>query len=276
MSDNSLEASPNVKLRRVPWLGLFAGCSLAFLYLPLIAVAIFSVNASRYGLTWRGFTFNWYVRLLSDETIRNAIKNTIVLSVVSTAISTLLGTALALGLEHFPWGKKTISTLDTVLYLPVVTPDIILAATLVIAFGLIRAATGLLELGMLTMIIGHVTFQVAFVALVVRSRLASLRRGVEEAARDLYAPSFYVLWRVTLPMLTPGILAGAMLALTLSLDDFVISFFTAGPSSMTLPLLIFAEVHRGVTPEIHALSTAILLITVTMVIISQHFSQNEN
>jgi spermidine/putrescine transport system permease protein len=116
------------------------------------------------------------------------------------------------------------------------------------------------------MIIGHITFQVAFVALVVRSRLVSLGREVEEAARDLFASTSYLLRRVTLPLLLPGIVAGGMLAFTLSLDDFVISFFTAGPDSVTLPLYIFAAVRRGVTPQIHALSTLVLLITIILVV----------
>jgi len=163
--------------------------------------------------------------------------------------------------------------LETALYLPVVTPDIILAAALVVAFSFLRLVSGIFELGMVSMIIGHVTFQIAFVALVVQSRLRSLGRDLDEAARDLYASYGYYVRRVLLPLLAPGIVAGAMLAFTLSLDDFVISFFTAGPTSQTLPLFIYASVRRGVTPEIHALSTLIFLATVLLVLMSERLSR---
>ncbi|MEJ2096494.1 MAG: ABC transporter permease subunit, partial [Deltaproteobacteria bacterium] len=134
------------------------------------------------------------------------------------------------------------------------------------AFGLLRFVSDMFEPGLLNMIIGHITFQIAFVALVVRSRLVVIGHEIEEAARDLFADNWYLMRRVMIPLLMPGIVAGAMLAFTLSLDDFVISFFTAGPESQTLPLFIFAAVRRGVTPQIHALSTLIMIITVVLVV----------
>ena len=161
------------------------------------------------------------------------------------------------------------------LHIPVVIPDIILAAALVVAFGLLRAASSLFEPGLVNMIIGHITFQLAFVALVVRSRLVAIGREVEEAARDLFASNWYLLRKVMLPLLMPGIIAGGMLAFTLSLDDFVISFFTAGPESQTLPLFIFAAVRRGVTPQIHALSTLVMLITVVLVVLTERFTRSK-
>jgi len=247
--------------------------TMGFLYLPLVAVAVFSVNATRYGLVWRGFTLDWYIKLVQNEFILEAAWNTLVLAVVSTAVATILGTLLAIGLDRFPWSRKTNTFLDLVLHIPVVIPDIILAAALVVAFGLLRLASSLFEPGLFNMIIGHITFQISFVALVVRSRLVSIGRDVEEAARDLFASTPYLLWRVTLPLLLPGIVAGAMLAFTLSLDDFVISFFTAGPESVTLPLFIFAAVRRGVTPQIHALSTLVVLITVVMIVGMERFTR---
>jgi spermidine/putrescine transport system permease protein len=252
--------------RSHPLVAALALLTLAFLYLPLMAVAVYSVNATKYGLVWRAFTLDWYVKLFDNDLILGAAANTLVLAVVSTVIATVLGTVLALGLDRFPWGQRINTSLDLVLHLPVVIPDIILAAALVVAFGLLRLISSVFDPGLLNMIIGHVTFQVAFVALVVRSRLAGLGREIEEAARDLYASTAYILRRVTLPLLLPGIVAGAMLAFTLSLDDFVISFFTAGPESITLPIYIFAAVRRGVTPQIHALSTLVLLITVLLVV----------
>jgi spermidine/putrescine transport system permease protein len=243
--------------------------ALAVLYLPMLGIAIFSVNASRYGVVWRGFTLDWYARLLHNEFILEAARNTAVLALVSTAIATVLGTLLALGMSAFPWPAGARRLLDLLLYLPVVTPDIVLAVALVAAFGVLRHVWSLFELGLPTMIIAHVSFQVAFVALVVGSRLAVIGRQLEEAARDLYASNWYILRRITLPLLMPGIVAGAMLALTLSVDDFVISFFTAGPDSVTLPIFIYSSVRRGVTPEIHALSVVVFLVTVVLVLTAQ-------
>jgi spermidine/putrescine transport system permease protein len=247
--------------------------TVGFLYLPLVAVAVFSVNATRYGLVWRGFTLDWYIKLFHNEFILEAARNTLVLAVVSTIVATILGTILAIGMDRFPWGRKANTFLDLVLHIPVVIPDIILAAALVVAFGLLRVISSVFEPGLLNMIIGHITFQISFVALVVRSRLVSIGRDVEEAARDLFASTPYLLRRVTIPLLLPGIVAGAMLAFTLSLDDFVISFFTAGPDSVTLPLFIFAAVRRGVTPQIHALSTLVVLITVILIIGMERFTR---
>lgn len=249
--------------------------TVGFLYLPLLSVAVFSVNATRYGLVWKGFTLDWYTKLFQNEFILEAAWNTLVLAVVSTLVATVLGTLLAIGLDRFPWGKKTNTFLDVVLHIPVVIPDIILAAALVVAFGLLRFISSIFEPGLFNMIIGHITFQIAFVALVVRSRLVTIGRDIEEAARDLFASTPYLLRRVTIPLLMPGIIAGAMLAFTLSLDDFVISFFTAGPESVTLPLFIYAAVRRGVTPQIHALSTLVVLVTMVLIIGMERFTRRQ-
>jgi spermidine/putrescine transport system permease protein len=256
-----------------PFVTALAIFAIAFLYVPLLAVGVFSVNATRYGLTWKGFTLDWYSKLLQNEIILEAAWNTLLLAVISTAVATVLGTFLAIGLDRFPWGRKTNTFLDVVLHIPVVMPDIILAASLVVAFGLLRLISSIFEPGLLNMIIGHITFQIAFVALVVRSRLVSLGRDIEEAARDLFASTPYLMRRVTIPLLLPGIMAGGMMAFTLSLDDFVISFFTAGPDSVTLPLFIYAAVRRTVSPEIHALSTMMVLITVILIIGIERFTR---
>jgi spermidine/putrescine transport system permease protein len=261
-------------VRRVhPLITATAMFTVGFLYLPLVAVAVFSVNATRYGLVWKGFTLEWYTKLFQNEFILEAAWNTLVLAVVSTLVATILGTLLAIGLDRFPWGKKTDTFLDVVLHIPVVIPDIILAAALVVAFGLMRFLSSIFEPGLFNMIIAHITFQIAFVALVVRSRLVTIGRDIEEAARDLFASTPYLLRRITIPLLLPGIVAGAMLAFTLSLDDFVISFFTAGPDSITLPLFIYAAVRRGVTPQIHALSTLVVLITVILIVGMERFTR---
>ena len=199
----------------------------------------------------------------------------LLLAVISTIVATILGTILAIAMDRFPWRSRASNFLDIILHIPVIIPDIILAASLVVAFGLLRLVSSIFEPGLLNMIIGHITFQIAFVALVVRSRLVAIGREVEEAARDLFATNWYLLRKVMLPLLMPGIIAGAMLAFTLSLDDFVISFFTAGPDSQTLPLFIFAAVRRGVTPQIHALSTLIMLVTVVLVVLTERFTRRQ-
>ncbi len=257
-------------------ISLAATLTIAFLYLPLMAVAFFSVNNAKYGLTWSGFTLDWYTKLFQNELILQAAWNTLVLAVVSTLVSTVLGTVLAVGMDRFPWPRKMHTFMDLIVHLPVIIPDIIFAAAMVVAFGFLRLLSGLFDPGLPNMIIAHITFQTAFVALVVRSRLAGIGKEIEEAARDLYADTSYMFFKVTLPLLTPGIVAGAMLAFTLSLDDFVISFFTAGPDSVTLPLYIYASVRRMVTPQIHALSTLVLLVTVMMVIGMERLTRKVN
>ena len=247
--------------------------TIAMLYLPLFGVAVFSVNSAKYGWVWKEFTLSWYTGLLANNYILDAAWNTLALALVSTVISTVIGTLLAIGISRFPWRRRTESLLDLLLNFPVVIPDIVMAGSLVVVFSLLRALSGLFEAGLATMIIGHATFQIAFVALVVRSRLVAIGTDIEEAARDLFADNWYLMRRVMLPLLLPGILAGAMLAFTLSLDDFVISFFTSGPDSQTLPLYIYSAVRRGVTPQIHALSTLVVLITVILVVLAERLSR---
>ncbi|QAR32652.1 ABC transporter permease [Geovibrio thiophilus] len=262
-------------MKRHPVLASVAIFTIGMLYLPLIGVAIFSVNSARYGWVWKEFTFKWYISLFSNEYILEAAKNTFVLAIVSTAVSTVLGTLLAIGITQFPWKKRTESALDLLLHFPVVIPDIVMAGSLVVVFAILRAYSGIFEPGMATMIIGHITFQIAFVALIVRSRLVAIGTDLLEAGRDLYANNWYIMRKVMLPLLLPGIVAGSMLAFTLSLDDFVISFFTSGPTSQTLPIYIYSAVRRGVTPQIHALSTVIVLVTVVLVVLAERFSRKK-
>jgi spermidine/putrescine transport system permease protein len=251
-----------------------AAATMVFLYLPLLAVAAMSVNAARFGVAWKGFSLRWYVQLAHNGVVLGAALNTLILAAVSTTIATVLGTLLAIGLERFPWPRWLRRLVDAVVYVPVVTPDIVFAVGMLLAFEAVRQVLGGLHLGMATMIVAHVTFQVSFVALVVGSRLATIGRSVEEAARDLYAGAWYAMRKVTLPLIAPGVVAGAMLAFTLSLDDFVISFFTSGPSSVTLPLYIYGSLRRGITPDIHALSTIVFLVTVALVLGLQLFTRS--
>jgi len=231
-----------------------------FLYAPIAVVIVYSFNASKYGGPWRGFTTQWYAHLLDSDAKVTAVWNTIILGGASTAIATVFGTMLGYGLSRYRFpGKKLFSFL---MYIPVIIPDIVMAVALLLFYSLVRKWLGLFELGMSTMIISHVTFQIPFVAIVVRSRLAGMDAAIEEAAHDLGASSWQTFWNVTFPMIAPGVVAGAILAFTLSLDDFVVSFFTTGPGATTLPILIYSSVKRGITPDINALSTLIVVASV--------------
>ena len=237
-----------------------------FLWAPLVVVFIYSFNSARYGGPWRGFTTEWYAKLFDSQDKITAAWNTLELGVVSTLISTVLGTLLGLGLSRYRFpAKKAFSFL---MYIPVVIPDIVMAVALLLLFALARKYLGIFELGMTTMILSHVTFQIPFVAIVVRSRLVGADPAIEEAAHDLGATGLQTFFHVTLPMILPAVVAGAMLAFTLSLDDFVVSFFTTGPGATTLPILIYASVKRGITPDINALSTLIVAVTMAATIIA--------
>lgn len=241
-------------------LSLLAGAILVFLYAPIGVVILWSFNAGRHGMAWQGFSLRWYAGLLENEQIHAAAFNTLRLAALSTALATLLGTGLGYVLaRHAFRGRRAIERL---LQLPVLMPDIVLAVGLVLLFQQTRAWLGLFELGFPAMLAGHVTFQIPFVAMVVRARLAGLDPALEEAAHDLGADARAVFRHVTLPLMAPGILAGALLAFTLSLDDFVVSFFTSGPGTTTLPVLIYTSVRRGLSPEINALSALMLLASV--------------
>lgn len=230
------------------------------MYAPIAVVIVFSFNAAKHGGPWTGFTTEWYARLLDSPDKFDAAKNTLILGVTSTLIATVFGTMLGYGLSRYSFpGKKLFSWL---MYVPVVIPDIVMAVAMLSFFAVVRDWLNLFELGMTTMIIAHITFQIPFVAIVVRSRLAGIDPAIEEAAHDLGASSWQTFWNVTFPLMWPGVLAGAMLAFTLSLDDFVVSFFTTGPGATTLPILIYSSVKRGITPDINALSTLIVLASI--------------
>lgn len=231
-----------------------------FMYAPLAVVIIFSFNAAKHGGPWTGFTTDWYTSLLADQQKQDATWNTLILAAVSTVIATALGTMLGYGLSRY-WfpGKKTFSLL---MYIPVMIPDIVMAVAMLAFFKLLTEAVGFLNMGLATMTIAHITFQIPFVAIVVRSRLAGMDPAIEEAAHDLGASTWQTFWNITFPLMVPGVLAGGMLAFTLSLDDFVVSFFTTGPGATTLPILIYSSVKRGITPDINALSTLIVLASV--------------
>jgi spermidine/putrescine transport system permease protein len=241
-----------------------------FFYAPILVLVLFSFNSGRFVSRWEGFSLQWYGTLFQNDAIALALRNSLIVATVSTIISTILATLVAVGMERFTFRGKL--AMDSVLYLPIIIPDIAMAVMLLLFFVQAGQALGLFgvrfSLGLGTVILSHVAFNVAFVTVTVRARLAGFDRSLEEAARDLYAGEWATFRYVTLPLIMPGILAGALLAFTMSLDDFVITFFTSGPGSTTLPLRIYSLVKTGITPEINALSTLMLLASMVLVFAS--------
>lgn len=232
-----------------------------FLYLPLVILIIYSFNDNQRVGMWTGFSTRWYVELFQNEAILGALRTSLWVAFWSTVISTILGTLTALAMERFNFFGKV--TYDAILYLPIIIPDIVMALSTLLFFVVIGIA-----LSRYTILIAHVAFNIAFVAIVVRARLADMDNTLEEAAADLGANEWQTFRRITLPLLAPGIVAGALLAFTLSLDDFVITFFVAGPGSTTLPVQVYSMIRFGVTPEVNAISTLMFLGSTVLVIIS--------
>lgn len=250
-----------------------------FLYLPIVVLFIFSFNDTRSVARLTGFSLDWYVRLFSNEELLTAARNSLVIATVSTIASTAIGTLTALGMDRFRFRLRT--TFDALLYLPIVIPEIVMGISLLLFFNLaffslLQTLLGArLTLGLPTITIAHIAFDIPFVYVIVRARLADFDRTLEEAAMDLGANEWQTFRRVTLPLLMPGILGGALMAFTLSLDDFLITTFTAGTGSATMPLYIYSLVRRGVTPEINALSTVLLLASMGLVVLSLTIRRRE-
>lgn len=240
----------------------YALATLAFLYLPLFILALYSFNESRINAVWSGFTLNWYAALFDNRRILDALTNSLIVAVASTLVSTILGTSTAIALHRYQYKCKAV--MNGLLYLPILIPEIVMGLSLLVLFSQAQ-----LPLGKGTLILAHITFCVSFVVITVGARLEGMRPELEQAAMDLYATPWQSFRYITLPLAMPGIIAGALMAFTLSIDDFIISFFVAGPNSTTLPLYIYAMVKRGISPEINALSTLLMLTTIILVVIAQ-------
>jgi spermidine/putrescine transport system permease protein len=241
---------------------------LLFLYLPVLVLVLNSFNAARFGGEWAGFTLDWYRRLWRAREIWHALGNTLVIAAAATAISCVLGTTAALALDRYRSRLQGAHYL--LVYAPLVVPEILMGMSLLLFF----VALGL-RLGYVTIVVSHVTFCVSYVAMVVLGRLQDFDWGLVEAAQDLGADPWTATRRVLLPLLAPGIAAGALLAFTLSVDDFVITFFVAGPGTTTLPLHIYSMIKHGSPPLINALSTLLLALTVTTVWLSQRLLEEK-
>lgn len=238
--------------------------TLVFLYAPIAVLVVMSFNSGDSAYTFEGFSLKWYGVLAENERVLDGLVNTLIVATGSTVLATVLGTLLAVGLARHTRSR----TLDAVSLMPAVLPDLVLAIGLLMFYGLVQ-----FTLGVTSVILAHAVFSMAFVAAVVRTRLTGADPSLEEASRDLGAGPVTTFVRVTLPQLTPGIVAGALLAFTLSLDEFVIAFFTIGNLEQTLPIVIYSMVRFGVEPQINALGTLLLLVSFTAVIIGQRMTR---
>ena len=250
--------------------------TLVFLYTPLIIVGIASFNASKYGGRWTGFTFKWYEQLFHSSQIWEALSTTLFIALVSTFFSTVLGVVTALALYRCKGRIRNL--LSALAYSPLVVPDILLGISLLLLFVTLISVCGSwvnrvfglqLELGMTTIIIAHITFCMSYVTLVVLGRLQEFDRSLIDAAHDLGANAFQTFFKVTLPVISPGVVAGALFAFTLSIDDFVITFFVKGAGDTTLPIYIQSAMRRGAPAVINALSVIFLILTFILVFVTQ-------
>ncbi len=269
--------------RRSPWLRLFSALVYFFLYAPIVVLIVYAFNSSRTNITFDGIVnqgscgpFYWFCVLFKNKAVLDAAKNTLTIATISTVVSTIIGTMAALALQRHRFRVKTFSEVS--LYIPIIIPEIVMGISILVLFnaifGWLNTALGLtgdnrLVLGLGTVIVSHIAFSIPFVVLTVRARLHSFDNAVEEAAMDLGANEWTTFRRVTLPLIMPGVLSGAMLAFTLSLDDFVITFFTTGPGSTTLPIYVYGLLRRIITPEVNALSTVWIVAVLSILLLSQ-------
>jgi spermidine/putrescine transport system permease protein len=262
--------------RRWP-LQLIVGATFFFLYFPLIILMVFSFNDSRRNIVWQGFTFDYYEKVFKNAELIEAFGNSLTIAFFCTIISVILGALTAVMLWRFRFPGKT--AVEGAMALPIVVPEICMGVAMLVFFAKIMPwPSGMpwpLNLG--AIIIAHVSFAFPFVATVVRARLASFNRELEEAAKDLGASEWRTFWDVLVPHMQPGLIAGALLAFTLSLDDFVITFFTAGPDTITFPVKVYSMLRFSVTPEVNAASTILIVVTVALTAIGLHLqNQSEN
>jgi spermidine/putrescine transport system permease protein len=247
-------------------LNLHLGATFAFLYIPIAVLMVLSFNKAGLPTAWGGFSTEWYGKLFANPKIQSAAWNSIIVAVVSTIIATVIGTLLAIGSER----AKPSASREALLFAPMIIPDIVLAIALLSFFTLIK-----FTLGLHSIILAHVVFNIAFVCAVVRARLKSFDWSLVEVSRDLGATAFTTFWRITLPLILPSVIAAALLAFTLSIDEFIIAYFTAGAgqSSTTLPMQIYAMIRFGVTPEINAMATIIMLVSFVLVLSAQRLNR---
>jgi ABC-type spermidine/putrescine transport system permease subunit II len=242
------------------WLSAYALAGYAFLFAPIVVLIVFSFNDSRRNFQWRGFTLDWYPALLANEELLDALFVTLRVAAVAVVVATVLGTLLGLALARLRFRGRAAT--ETLLLIPMVTPEIVMGLSLLVFFFQLFGGRG----SFTQLAIAHATFCISYVAIVVRARAAGMDPRLEEAARDLGATALGAFRYVTLPLVMPAILSGALLAFALSFDDYVVSTFNAGVGSSTLPLYIYGKVKFGITPEINAISTVIVAVTAVAIL----------
>ena len=240
---------------------LFVALVFIFLFIPIVILIAYSFNTSKMNIIFEGFTLEWYKTMLTNTDLLEAFGNTMIIAITSTVVSTIIGTLGAVGLYKYNFPFKGL--INKLIYIPIVIPEIVLGISLLSIYTLMK-----LELGMPTLILSHIAFSIPFVIVSLRSNLSHLITTYEEAAQDLGANPLNTFFKVTLPAIMPGVISGATLSFTLSLDDVVISYFTAGPGSNTLPLKIYSMIKTGITPDVNALSTVMLIVTIVLLTIS--------
>lgn len=254
------EVNPLDYLRR-PWMQLTLLASFVFLYFPIVALVAFSFNDSKRNITWRGFTLKYYEKAMNNVALHDAFINSMIVGAISTIVSTALGAMLGLALNRYRFPGK--GPFEGMVHLPIVIPEICMGVSLLAFFAAVDV-----PLSLFTITVSHIAFTIPFVAVVIRARMAGFDTALEEASRDLGASEWQTFWHVTFPYMIPGLVAGALMAFVLSLDDFVITFFTAGVGSTTFPIKIYSMVRFSVTPEVNAASTVLILITLTLTLIA--------
>ncbi|HEC23357.1 MAG TPA: ABC transporter permease [Chloroflexi bacterium] len=250
-------------LKRVRALDVHLVLVYLFLYGPIVMLIVLSFNELGLPTAWGGFSLKWYGELARNTALLNAGINSLIVAGGSTLVSAVIGTLLAIGLERAV--RSTL--LDAFVFVPMIIPDIVLAIALLSFYSLLK-----MRLGLYSIMLSHIVFNIAFVAAIVRTRLSYFDPSLEEASMDLGATQIKTFLKITLPLILPGIMAGALLAFTISFDEFVIAFFTAGPGQPTLPIQIYSMVRFGVTPDVNALSTIILFISITSILVAQRLS----
>ena len=248
-------------IRRYPGLGPYTVFFFAFLYVPILVVIAYAFNSNKLVTVWDGFSTEWFGKVFADEELRQTAKNSLIVAVCATIVSTSVATLAAVSIAT--WGRRTRGLATGLLAAPLFVPEIISAVATLSFFALLKV-----DRNLRTVILAHIVFCIPFAFLPVRARLASLDHRWFEAAVDLGARRATVLRRITIPLLGPGILSGALLAFVISLDDFLITFFVSGPDSETLPVYIFGMIKNGITPKVNAVSTMLVLVSTVLVILS--------
>ena len=247
-------------------LNIHLGATFAFLYIPIVMLMVLSLNKAGLPTVWSGFSLEWYGKLASNPKILFSAWNSIIVASVSTLIATVLGTLLALGVER----ARPSAVRDALLFAPMIVPDIVLAIALLSFFTLLK-----FSLGLHSIILAHVVFNIAFVCAVVRARLKGFDWSLTEVSRDLGAGHLVTFRKITLPLILPSVIAAALLAFTLSIDEFIIAYFTAGAgqASTTLPMQIYSMIRFGVTPEINAMASIVMLVSFALVLLAQRLNR---